>query len=149
DGAQIAFDGNAADPSWAFVAIYTMKANGTNVALFADSAQDPAWMPAKVPVATFKFACSGLTCSFDGSASHDSDGTITNYAWDFGDGTTPAGATTAGPTVGHMYAAAGTYIVKLTVTDNGGATGIQSKAVTVTVPNIPPVASFTFSCNQL
>ncbi len=101
------------------------------------------------PVASFKFVCSGLTCSFDGSASRDSDGTITNYAWDFGDGTTPAGATTAGPTVGHMYAAAGTYIVTLTVTDNGGATGTQSNTVGVIKPNSPPLSSFTFSCNRL
>jgi PKD repeat protein len=101
------------------------------------------------PVASFTFTCSGLTCSFGGSASRDSDGTITNYAWDFGDGTTPAGATTAGPTVGHMYAAAGTYIVTLTVTDNGGATGTQSNSVTVAPPNSPPVASFTFSCSRL
>lgn len=48
-------------------------------------------------------------------------------AADFGDGTTSSGATAS-----HAYGAAGTYIVKLTVTDNEGATDEKSKSVTVT-----------------
>src|SRR5262249_41433832 len=39
------------------------------------------------PVASFTITCNGLTCNFNGSASSDSDGTITSYAWNFGDGT--------------------------------------------------------------
>jgi PKD domain/Beta-propeller repeat len=77
------------------------------------------------PVASFASACRGLTCSFDGSASSDPDGTITGYSWNFGDGTTGTG-----PTVSHTYAAAATYAVMLTVTDNAGATGTHSKSVT-------------------
>jgi PKD repeat protein len=38
------------------------------------------------PVAAFTSACTGLTCSFNASGSSDSDGTITSYAWTFGDG---------------------------------------------------------------
>ena len=91
------------------------------------------------PVASFTSACSGLTCSFDGSSSSDPDGTITSYAWYFGDGTTGSGAT-----VSHTYAAVGTYIATLTVTDNGGGTGTQSQNVTV---NATPVASFTSACS--
>ena len=51
---------------------------------------------------------------------------IIDYVWGFGDG--PAGS---GRTVSHTYAAAGTYTVLLTITDNAGATGTQSKSVTV------------------
>jgi TolB protein len=81
--------------------------------------------PNNPPVASFVPHCTGLTCSFNGSGSSDSDGTIASYAWTFGDGTAGSGAT-----VSHTFAAANTYLVTLTVTDNGGATGTQSKNVT-------------------
>jgi len=93
------------------------------------------------PVASFTSACNGLTCSFDASGSSDSDGTITSYAWTFGDGATGSGAT-----VSRTYAGGGTYTVTLTVTDNGNATSQNVHAITV---NAPPVASFTFSCSGL
>ncbi|WP_235564068.1 PKD domain-containing protein, partial [Arthrobacter sp. Soil763] len=51
------------------------------------------------------------------------------YAWDFGDGSAGQGATAT-----HTYTAAGTYTVKLTVTDNQGATGETTGQVTVTAP---------------
>lgn len=78
------------------------------------------------PVASFTDSCSGLDCSFDGSGSKDSDGTISSYAWDFGDGTTGSGAT-----AGNTYDASGTYTVVLTVTDDRGATATASRNVTV------------------
>ena len=62
------------------------------------------------------------------STSTDADGTIAAYAWNFGDGTTRG--TGANPS--HTYAAAGTYTVTLTVTDDDGATGAVSHDVTVT-----------------
>jgi PKD repeat protein len=83
------------------------------------------------PVASSTFACNGLTCNFGGSGSSDPDGTITSYAWTFGDG-----MTASGPTVSHTYVAAGTYIVTLTVTDNGGATGTQGQNVTVSQAHV-------------
>ncbi|HEV8380340.1 MAG TPA: PKD domain-containing protein [Gemmatimonadales bacterium] len=93
------------------------------------------------PVANFTFSCgSGLTCNFT-STSSDPDGSISAYSWTFGDGGT---STAQNPS--HTYAQGGTYTVKLTVTDNKGATGTTSKSVTV---NQPPVATFTFSCNGL
>jgi len=76
------------------------------------------------PQASFTVSCIGLSCSFDGSGSSDSDGTIAAYGWDFGDGTSGSGKT-----VSHTFARAGTYTVTLTVTDNGGATASAAKAV--------------------
>ena len=68
------------------------------------------------------------------SASTDPDGTITGYAWDFGDGQTGTGVSTA-----HTYAAAGSYTVTLTVTDDDSATGTTTRPVTVTAPPTGPV----------
>ena len=65
-----------------------------------------------------------LTVTFDGSASTDSDGSITSYAWNFGDG-----ATGTGPAASHTYNNAGSYTATLTVTDNGGANGSTGIAI--------------------
>ncbi|MFI6326456.1 collagenase [Nonomuraea sp. NPDC050556] len=78
------------------------------------------------PVASFTASVNGLTATF-ADTSTDSDGTIAARAWDFGDGTT---STSANPA--KTYGTAGTYTVKLTVTDNKGATATASKSVTVT-----------------
>jgi len=76
------------------------------------------------PTARFTFNCTALTCSFDGSGSADPDGSIASYTWDFGDGASGNGAT-----VSHSYGRAGSYTVTLTVTDSGGVTATDSKAV--------------------
>ena len=61
------------------------------------------------------------TASFDASGSSDGAvGTITDYSWNFGDGTgTQDGGST--PTVSHTYGARGYYSVKLTVKNDAGA----------------------------
>ncbi len=76
------------------------------------------------PVASFTVSCAQLVCSYDASASDDPDGTITDYAWDFGDG---QGTSGAGPTTTHEYAAGGARTVTLTVTDDDGLTGTTTR----------------------
>jgi hypothetical protein len=63
-----------------------------------------------------------LTVRFDASLSHDPDGTIDLYKWDFGDGTTVEGS---GATVEHTFPSTDTFPISVTVEDNlgGAATG--------------------------
>ncbi|PJJ70957.1 calcineurin-like phosphoesterase family protein [Diaminobutyricimonas aerilata] len=94
--------------------------------------------PNAPPTASFTSSCAGLTCSFSGAASTDADGTIRGYAWEFGDGTTASGAT-----VQHSYATAGDRTVRLTVTDDDGATASATRTVSV-VAGAPPIAADAF-----
>jgi PKD repeat protein len=78
-----------------------------------------------------------LLVSFDGSRSTTPNGTITSWAWVFGDGTSGSG-----PTIAHVYSAAGFYVATVTVTDSGGASSTTSVTISVTtgtasVPTAP------------
>ncbi len=59
--------------------------------------------------------CAGEIVLFDGSGSHDPDGDVLKYAWDFGDGGTGEGLHPV-----HVFERAGTYPVTLTVRDDSG-----------------------------
>lgn len=85
------------------------------------------------PSAAFSYTCTLLVCTFDASASSDSDGDISSYRWDFGDTTESMLAVS-----NHTYGVADTYTVRLTVTDGEGATDTSSKTVTVTDSTEPP-----------
>ena len=96
------------------------------------------------PIAAFNYSPPNPTVGafvvFDGSSSHDPDGTVVSYAWTFGDGTTGTGSS-----IPHQYVMANTYLVTLTVTDNQGATGVTSRNVQVGTTNQAPIAQFTYS----
>jgi subtilisin len=81
------------------------------------------------PVASFTVSCSDLTCTFT-DTSTDSDGDILDWAWNFGDGAT---STAQNPM--HTYAADGSYLVSLMVTDDDGAKDQSSETVTVAGPS--------------
>lgn len=100
--------------------------------------------PNQPPTASFSVTCTGLSCNFDASASFDQDGAIASFAWDFGDGNNGAGATP-----NHVYTAAGTYNVVLTVTDDEDATGSNNQDVTVNEVNYLPLVVFSVSCDNL
>jgi len=69
---------------------------------------------------------------FSSAGSTDPDGSITTYTWSFGDGSSAAGAQ-----VTHAFAAAGTFRVTLTVTDNRGAQGTATIDVTTIAGPLP------------
>ena len=91
------------------------------------------------PVAGFSSSANLLNVAFT-SSSTDADGSIVSYAWNFGDNTT---SNVQNPN--KTYAAAGTYNVSLTVTDDRDATNTITKAVTVNAANQAPVANFSSS----
>ncbi|MDF1561714.1 MAG: PKD domain-containing protein [Deltaproteobacteria bacterium] len=79
----------------------------------------PAWVQA------------GAAASFDASESFDPDGTIIAYRFLFGDGS--AEVVSASPRVEHVYGAAGTYTVWLSVEDAQGAEGRAAHGLGVTL----------------
>lgn len=76
----------------------------------------------------------GELLTFDGSASEDPDGHALELVWDFGDG-----ALGEGDSPSHIYNATGVFTVRLTVTDELGATDEAVIAVTVD-DDAPPTA---------
>lgn len=74
----------------------------------------------------------------------DYDGDASNWKWDFGDGNTSTERNTT-----HVYKAAGTYKVKLNVTDAEGASGILEKTLeVVAIATKRPVAELSANVTQ-
>jgi PKD repeat protein len=94
------------------------------------------------PVSSFTYSINNYIVLFT-SSSYDSDGSISSYLWDFGDGQTN---NQIGP-LSHQYILTGTYNVKLTVVDNNGASTTSSQTVIIgggSSTNKAPFAAFTF-----
>lgn len=74
----------------------------------------------------------GSPVAFSGAGTTDADGDVLNYSWDFGD-RGRAGVSE----VAHLFAVAGTYPVKLTVTDSAGASDTVEQSLVVGAPAAP------------
>jgi PKD repeat protein len=87
----------------------------------------------------------GPPVTFNASASSDPDGTIVKYEWDLdGDGTYETD-TAGNDTTSQAYLTGGTRTIRLRVTDDDGATAVDTN--TLFVSNSRPSASFTVSPN--
>jgi len=95
------------------------------------------------PTVSFTSSATDLAATFVATATA-AQGTISSYAWDFGDGQTAHGDTPS-----HTYTAAGTYPITLTVTDSNNVIGTATGSVTVTTPHAAPTADFSTSVNGL
>jgi len=85
---------------------------------------------APVAIATATSPVTGpapLTVTFKGDGSYDSDGFLSAYDWDFGDG---SGSTEANPT--KTFSVPGTYLASLVVVDNAGLSA-ASQTITIQV----------------
>lgn len=97
---------------------------------------------AKAPTASFSFSNPAPEEEFEpdatsGSHSNDPGGYIIRYEWNYGDGTP---VTTSSR---HVYSAAGTYTVSMTVTDDAGLTATTSHQVVVAL--VPTATIYTGS----
>ncbi|WP_246075821.1 PKD domain-containing protein [Aliikangiella marina] len=81
------------------------------------------------PNASFTYAQDFLNVSFTDTSS-DSDGEVTAWLWDFGDGASSAEANPS-----HTYLQAGSYTVSLQVTDNDGLSDSFSQTINVNSDN--------------
>ena len=94
----------------------------------------------RAPVAAFAVddveVWKGRSATVNASASSDPDGRVSQYEWDFGDGT--EGEITRSPLVNHVFETAGEVTVTLTVVDDMGSTA--SKEGTVLVLGRAPIA---------
>ncbi len=82
-----------------------------------------------LPTAKFAVSKSNNTVTFTDQSndSHDPEGAIIEWLWDFGDGQT---STEQNPS--HIYAAINTYTVSLTVTDNANESAVTIQEVAIT-----------------
>ncbi|HYF48717.1 MAG TPA: PKD domain-containing protein [Planctomycetota bacterium] len=141
------YDGNGAaiggTPTREYLHALSSTARPSDATIDIGAYERPSTTPNVAPVARISAnptsGTAPLTVSFSGSTSSDSDGTITSYAWNFGDGGTGSGVN-----VSRTYSTAGTYTARLTVTDNLGATGTTTVSIVVNPPaNAAPVARIT------
>lgn len=75
-----------------------------------------------------------LVVNFNGAGSSDPDGSIVNYAWNFGNG-----QTATGPLASATFAQ-GSYQVRLTVTDNRGTSRNTTVTIVAGTTNVRPTA---------
>ena len=96
------------------------------------------------PTADFSYTLSSgvapAQITLNASSSSSPNGTITNYGWDFGDGTTGTGVNAS-----HVYFNGGAFNVVLTVTDSAGKSASKSVLIGLAPPLQNPTADFTFT----
>lgn len=87
---------------------------------------------------------------FDGQKSHDNDGTIVSWKWDFGDGITEEGENaTESNRISHVYAKPGIYSATLTVDDGSPVSnriGMIKKKIIVNQVPIPDAGPDRIVC---
>ncbi|HTA65998.1 MAG TPA: protease pro-enzyme activation domain-containing protein [Xanthomonadaceae bacterium] len=105
------------------------SASGRGSLIVGTAVADAAGLGNQPPVASFSYVKTGLAVNFTDTSTYtatDLDSGIAAHSWTFADGST---STAANPS--HVYAAAGTYVVREKVTDEVGASAIAAHTITV------------------
>jgi PKD repeat protein len=110
--------------------VWTFASTGVSVEVGGEKASINAEASPTIPPMVLAFpnpsaGSAPLTVTFTASASDLEGGPITSYAWQYGDGTTGAGATST-----HTYAVCGTYVATVTATSSEG---LQGSSTTVQI----------------
>ena len=159
-------DGTLTSTSWDFgdgsgtssdpVATHTFPADGHYVITLTGTdnvsatgqttiAVDVARPPNVLPTAAVTAHCVALDCTIDASGSIDSDGTLVDYTFDFGDGSATVSGSAA--SVHHTYASPGDHPVSVMVTDDRGgqasASGTASPTQVATTVDFRASASYS------
>ena len=101
--------------------------------------EDPTNIQPKADAGGPYYGTVNVEINLNGSDSFDSDGTISKYEWNFGDGTTKNGVIQT-----HTYDKVDDYRITLTVTDNKGKTDLDITYAYITEkPNKPPSQPIT------
>jgi PKD repeat protein len=127
----IGTDFNGSDPRFVEVRVVPR-----GVIIPPNGAPIPAFIITPTPVTTY------TPVTLDASSTKDEGvicGSACSYAWDFGDGTSGSGMI-----VVHEFKNAGTYTVRLSVTDRRNQTTVTAQAISV-VATEKPKADFVFS----
>jgi PKD repeat protein len=83
----------------------------------------------QAPVARVDVSQDGRSVTVDAGSSTDADGTVADFLWEFGDGTTATG-----PRVTHRYESAGEYRITLAVKDDSGHEAFAATEGAITIP---------------
>ncbi|WP_420635408.1 PKD domain-containing protein [Candidatus Palauibacter sp.] len=123
--------------------MYAVRLIVTDSASQADTLSKDVTVEDLPPVAGFTVRCDELACVFDGSTSTDDLGVAT-YAWAVDGASAGTGPSS---TLAYTFAGAGTYSVRLQVSDTAVPAQTSDSTLSVTVPrDEAPVAAFEASC---
>lgn len=121
---------------------YTVALTVTDAAGATNTITDAVTVTDRPPIAAFNptsaTVLAGSSIPFDGTQSSDPDGSITGYAWSFGDG-----SASTSPQPSHTYMQTGTFTVTLAVTDNSGNASTITHSITVIAP--PPLQTLVLT----
>lgn len=102
--------------------------------------------PHAVPASNVTYGLGPLNVNFTGTQSFDLDGSVASYSWDFGDGSPLSTQTNPSHSFSSGNSLPKKFLVKLTVTDNLGATGTDS--LIISINNTPPNVTITSPVNN-
>jgi gliding motility-associated-like protein len=151
DGSPVVTAGNLFSTTHAYTTsgVYTVKVKFVDLNGCADSTTKTNYIRVNSPTAAFSSTPSGgcgpMTVVFTDLSTASSGKSITNRLWDFNDGTT---LVTSATTVSHTFISAGTYTVKLVITETGGCVDsvVKTNLITVNRPYVNFLALNSLAC---